>query len=59
MKIAQLLTPEIINLIEKNDWNNLKHIISVWPSPDIADLLGHLDSKDNIILLCLLPMGIT
>jgi Mg/Co/Ni transporter MgtE len=55
MKIAQLLTPEIIDLIEKNDWNNLKHIISIWPSPDIADLLGYLDSKYSIILFRLLP----
>jgi magnesium transporter len=55
MSIAQLLTPEIKDLIEQNDWTNLKNLISDWPSPDIADLLGYLDSKDSVILFRLLP----
>ena len=56
--IAQLLTPEIIDLIDHQDWINLKNVISDWPSPDIADLIGSLDSKDSVILFRLLPKGI-
>ena len=55
MSIAHLLTPEITELIEQNDWINLKNLISDWPSPDIADLLGYLDSRDSVILFRLLP----
>ena len=58
MKIVHLLTPEIIDLIKHNDWINLKNVISDWPSPDIADLLGYLDSKDSVILFRLLPKNI-
>jgi magnesium transporter len=54
MFIAHLLTPEITDLIEQRDWINLKNVISDWPSPDIADLLGYLDSKDSVILFRLL-----
>jgi magnesium transporter len=55
MNIVQLLTPEIIDLIEHDDWINLKKVISDWPAPDIADLLGYLDGKDSVILFRLLP----
>ena len=55
MRIAHLLTPEIRDLIEQNDWINLKNVISDWPSPDIADLLGYLDNKGSVILFRLLP----
>jgi len=55
MSIAHLLTPEIKDLIEQNDLINLKTVISDWPSPDIADLLGYLDSKNAVILFRLLP----
>jgi len=58
MNIAQLLTPEITDLIEHNDWINLKNVISDWPAPDIADLLRYLDGKDSVILFRLLPKSI-
>ena len=57
--IAHLLTPEIANLIERNEWNSLKEIIAEWPSPDIADLLGYLNDKDSVILFRLLPKNIS
>ena len=58
MRIAHLLTPEIRDLIEQNDWINLKNLISDWPSPDIADLLKYLDSKSSVILFRLLPKNL-
>ncbi|MCM8767169.1 MAG: magnesium transporter [Candidatus Omnitrophica bacterium] len=46
---------EIIELIEKKDWFNLKEAIVEWPSPDIAELLEELNEENRIIVFRLLP----
>ena len=50
-----MLEREIIELIEKKDWFNLKEAIVEWPSPDIAELLEELNEENRIIVFRLLP----
>jgi len=56
--IAFLLKPEIIDLIETQDWANLKDAILDWPVPDIADIFAYLDERGSVILFRLLPRRI-
>jgi magnesium transporter len=53
--MANLLSPEITDLIKKQQWTDLKNIISDWPSPDIASILDLLDDQETVILYRLLP----
>ncbi len=53
--IAHLLKPEILDLIETQNWLSLKEAISDWPAPDIADIFTYLDDKESVIMFRLLP----
>ncbi len=46
---------EIERAIEQKDWMRLKHIISKWQAPDIADLLREIEPDARIIIFRLLP----
>ena len=52
--LKELLKPEVQVLIEQKDWRVLKDALSVWPAPDVADLIEELEDKDSIILFLLL-----
>lgn len=51
--LKYLLLPEIEEIIKNKDWWALKDVLSVWPAPDIADLIKSL--AEGIILFRLLP----
>ncbi|MCS7179902.1 MAG: magnesium transporter [bacterium] len=53
--VKKLLKNEIIELIEKKDWYNLKEALVEWPSPDIAELIEELDDESKIIVFRVLP----
>lgn len=54
--LTPLLTPEIIDLIDRKDWKTLKDVLSFWPAPDLADLLKSLNEKDMLLLFRFLPI---
>jgi magnesium transporter len=53
--LKELLKPEIQELIKKKNWRQLKEALTVWPAPDIADLLESLEDEEMVILFRLLP----
>ncbi len=53
--LRYLLEPEIIELIREKNWHALKDVLSLWPAPDIADLIASLKDPDVVILFRLLP----
>ncbi|MCX7917363.1 MAG: magnesium transporter [bacterium] len=53
--VKKLLKNEIIELIEKKDWYNLKEALIEWPSPDIAELIEEIDDESKIIVFRVLP----
>lgn len=53
--LKELLKPEIEEAIGNKDWRVLKELISMWPPPDIADLLESLKDEERLILFRLLP----
>jgi len=52
--LKELLRPEINDLIQANNWRELKEVLSMWPAPDIADLIKDLENKEFFILFRLL-----
>ncbi|MGB9742941.1 MAG: magnesium transporter [candidate division WOR-3 bacterium] len=56
--LKQLLEPEIMELIRHRDWHALKDVLSLWPAPDVADLLASLRAPDVVILFRLLPKSL-
>ncbi len=55
MLLAHLLKPEILELIEGRDWNELRAFLTAQPAPEIAELLGNLSPRDRIVVFRLLP----
>jgi len=53
--LGQLLKSEIQELIKQKEWAQLKEGLSVWPAPDISDLLERLKDEEMGILFRLLP----
>ncbi|MCM8771887.1 MAG: magnesium transporter [Candidatus Omnitrophica bacterium] len=53
--VKKLLEKEILELIEKKDWHNLKEAIIEWPAPDIAELIEEMKEEYRIIIFRLLP----
>lgn len=53
--ISELLKPEINELIERHDWENLQDVINEWPIPEIAELMMELTPSNRVILFRLLP----
>jgi magnesium transporter len=48
--LKELLKPDIEDLIDNRAWNDLREVLSSWPSPEIADLLLDIDKKDKVLL---------
>ncbi len=53
--VKKLLKNEILELVKKKDWYNLKEAIVEWPSPDIAELIEEIEEEDRIIIFRILP----
>lgn len=56
--LKELLGPDIQDLIREKDYSALKHGITEWEAPEIADLLVSLPESDQPILFRLLPRTI-
>ncbi|HCL55728.1 MAG TPA: magnesium transporter [Spirochaetia bacterium] len=52
--LANLLGPEIKEMVELRDWATVKEILEEWPAPDIAHLILLCEEKYRIILFRLL-----
>jgi magnesium transporter len=53
--IGNLLQPELIELIRKRDFNQLREILSEFAAPDLAEIFVDLKPDDEAVLLRLLP----
>jgi magnesium transporter len=53
--IGNLLQPELVELIQKRDFAQLREILCDFPAPDLAEILTDLGSEDEAILLRILP----
>src|SRR3989441_8325900 len=56
--IGSLLQPELVELIRQRDFNQLRQILSDFPAPDIAEILGDLSADDKAVLLRILPRAL-
>ncbi len=54
--LKYFLMPELKEIINNKDWQALKDALSVWPIPDIADLIKSLD--EGILVFLLLPKDV-
>lgn len=52
---AQLLQPEIRELIDSKNFVVLKEVFSHWPAADLAELLSGLDEDEQPVIFRLLP----
>ena len=52
---AQLLQPEIRELIDNKNFAVLKDVFSNWPAADLAELLSGLDEDEQPVIFRLLP----
>jgi magnesium transporter len=55
MILAHLLKPEILEMIETGEWNELRSFLMNQPAPELAELLGALDRKSGLVVFRLLP----
>jgi magnesium transporter len=53
--IGNLLQPELVELIEKRDFTQLREILCHFPLPDIAEIFTDLKPGDEAVLLRILP----
>ena len=53
--IGNLFRPELAELVRQRDFNQLRAILSEFPAPDVAEILGDLGSEDRAVLLRILP----
>jgi magnesium transporter len=53
--LTELLKPEILDLIERRDWIELRDTLADWPAPEVADLILHLRKEDRVLLFRALP----
>ena len=53
--IGNLLQPELVELIEKRDFTQLREILCHFPLPDIAEIFTDLKAGDEAVLLRILP----
>lgn len=53
--LKELLKPEILDLIDKRRWTDLRDAMKNWPAPEITDLLIELDKTDRALLYRALP----
>ena len=57
--IGNLLGPELAELIEKREFNQLRTILSEFNAVDLAELLGDLNAADQAVLLRILPQDLS
>src|SRR5437868_14027895 len=53
--IGSLLQPELVELIEKRDFTQLREILCDFAAPDIAEIFTDLRAGDEAVLLRILP----
>src|SRR3954469_25183341 len=53
--IGNLLQPELVELIEKRDFAQLREILCNFPAPDLAEIFTDLKPGDEAVLLRILP----
>jgi len=53
--IGNLLQPELLELIRKRDFNQLREILREFAAPDLAEIFVDLKPDDEAVLLRLLP----
>jgi magnesium transporter len=56
--IGNLLQPELIELIQKRDFTQLREILCNFPIPDIAEIFTDLGASDEAVLLRILPRDV-
>src|SRR6266568_2575727 len=56
--IGSLLQSELVDLIRQRAFNQLRQILSDFPAPDIAEILGDLSADDKAVLLRILPQAL-
>ena len=57
--IGNLLGPELVELIEKREFNQLRTILAEFNAPDLAELLGDLNAANQAVLLRILPQDLS
>ena len=57
--IGNLLGPELVELIEKREFNQLRTILAEFNPLDLAELLGDLNAADQAVLLRILPQDLS
>lgn len=53
--IANLLKPELHELIERRDFNRLRDLLTEFPAADVAEILSELAPDDRAVTLRILP----
>ncbi len=53
--LKELLTPEIVQLINERKWADLRQALIIWPPPEVADLIQSLDDPERVLILRFLP----
>ena len=56
--IGNLLQPELVELIQKRDFTQLREILCNFPVPDIAEIFTDLSASDEAVLLRILPRDV-
>jgi magnesium transporter len=49
------IRPEVLDLIERRRWDELRRSLASWPAAEVADLLLHLRKGDRVLLFRSLP----
>lgn len=53
--LKELLKPEIEELIETRDWNDLRIVLSSWPAPEICELILDTEKYLRVLIFRALP----
>lgn len=56
--LAQLLKPEVQELIQTRNLRALRDVLVDWEPPEIASLIDHLPSPDDVAVFRLLPRDV-
>jgi magnesium transporter len=56
--LKELLRPEIEELIQQKSWGVLREALSLWPPPELSDLLLTLPKADRVLFFRSLPRSI-
>ncbi len=55
MILSHLLKPEILEMIEAGQLNDLRDFLAKQPAPDIADLIPAVDDRNRLLIFRMLP----